>query len=621
MLLSCALWASAASPDQTRLPPGAKIGNYVGTDAMIPMRDGIKLHVEVWRPEGATPKLPILMQRSPYGYGVEAVKRGFESEFKELAQDGFIFVLEDIRGRFGSEGEFVMLRPKAARGGVDESTDTYDSIDWLVKFLPNNTGKVGIFGVSYMGWTTAMATIDPHPALKAVSVQASPEDMFLGDDFHHNGAFRLQYAWEYAAALETDGRTLKAFDYAKEDPYTWLLRQTDLANLDQRSLGRTLPTWRNFVEHPNYDAFWRAGVTSAQMPAQVQVPDLIVAGWWDQEDFYGPLTIYHNQGKGDRQHRNFLVIGPWNHGGWAFGKGRGYGPLDLGSDTGVYFRANVERPWFRYWLKGVDQFDEPEALVFETGSNRWGRYDSWPPRHGVSSRRLYFHASGVLSFEPPQSAADAKADSFVSDPAVPVPYRPRPISAIVAEDSTWSAWLADDQAPFAKRADVLSWQTAPLQAPVTLRGAVRAKLFASTTGSDADWIVKLIDVYPDDAATPAALRGRQLIIADEVLRGRFRGGFEQPHAITPGAVLDYSIDLHTASHVFEAGHRIAVQVQSTWFPLIDRNPQTFVSNIFAAGSADYKSQTHTVLHTARYPSELVVDIADTDRGPSPSPSR
>jgi hypothetical protein len=613
MLSSSAPPATAASPDQTRLPGGARIGGYVGTDVMIPMRDGTKLHAEVWRPEGTPGKLPILMQRSPYGYGMEQAGREFDSELKELAQDGFIFVLQDIRGRFGSEGKFVMLRPKAAAGGVDESTDTYDSIDWLVKSLPDNNGKVGVFGVSYMGWTTAMATIDPHPALKAVSVQASPEDMFLGDDFHHNGAFRLQYAWEYCAALESDGRTLEAFDYAKQDPYAWLLQQADLATLDRRSVGHALPSWRNFVEHPNYDAFWRAGLTSALMPARVQIPDLIVAGWWDQEDFYGPLKIYQNELKGDPHHRNFLVIGPWNHGGWAYGNGHGYGPFDLGSDTGVFFRANVEVPWFRHWLKGNGDLEEPKALVFETGSDRWGRYDSWPPRHGVSSRRLYFHANGVLSFEPPQPPADDKADSFESDPSNPVPYRQRPISPVISAESSWSVWLADDQAPFAKRADVLSWQTVPLQAPVTIRGAVQAKLFASTTGSDADWVVKLIDVYPDDAATPASLRGRQLIIADEVFRGRFRPSFEHPRAITPNAVLDYSIDLHSASHVFGPGHRIAVQVQSTWFPLIDRNPQTFVPNIFSAHGADYKSQTHSVFHTARHPSGLVVDIADAGR--------
>ena len=598
--------------DDTQLPAGAKIGNYVGSDVMIPMRDGVKLHAEVWRPQGVTGKLPILLQRSPYGFGTKRVTRSFENEYKELAREGFIFVLEDIRGRFGSEGEFVMLRLKAPQGGVDESTDTYDSIDWLVKQVADNNGNVGVFGVSYLGWTTAMATVDAHPALKAVSIQASPEDMFVGDDFHHNGAFRLQYGWEYAAALETDGRTLNAFDYAKEDPYTWLLKQDDLATLDARSLKHTLPSWQNFVQHPNYDAFWHAGVTSAQMPAHPKIPDLIVAGWWDQEDFYGPLTIYKNQEHGDTQHRNFLVIGPWNHGGWARGDGSHYGPFDLGSDTAIYFRAQVETPWFRYWLKGQGQFAEPGALVFETGSNVWGRYDAWPPKHGVTRKSLYFHAGGVLSFDPPHGDADGKADSFVSDPAKPVPYRQQPISAVMSEGGTWPLWLADDQAPFAQRADVLSWQTPPLQAAVTLRGAVIAKLFASTTGSDADWVVKLIDVYPSDPAIPAALRGRQLIIADDVFRGRFRSGFEHPRALTPNKVLDYSIDLHSASHVFEPGHRIAVQVQSTWFPLIDRNPQTFQPSIFKAARADFKAQTHSVYHSTQYPSALAVDVATAD---------
>ena len=598
--------------DDTQLPAGARIGNYVGADVMIPMRDGVKLHAEVWRPQGATGQLPILLQRSPYGFGTKRVTRSFENEYKELAREGFIFVLEDIRGRFGSEGEFVMLRLKAPHGGVDESTDTYDSIDWLVKQVPDNNGNVGVFGVSYLGWTTAMATVDAHPALKAVSIQASPEDMFIGDDFHHNGAFRLQYGWEYAAALETDGRTLNAFDYAKEDPYTWLLKQDDLATLDARSLKHTLPSWQNFVQHPNYDAFWHAGVTSAQMPVHPKIPDLIVAGWWDQEDFYGPLTIYKNQEHGDTQHRDFLVIGPWNHGGWARGDGRHYGPFDLGSDTAIYFRAQVETPWFRYWLKEQGKLNEPGALVFETGSNVWGRFDSWPPKRGVTRKSLYFHAGGVLSFDPPQAGADAKADSFVSDPAKPVPYRQQPISAVMSEGGTWPLWLADDQAPFAHRADVLSWQTPPLQTAVTLRGAVIAKLFASTTGSDADWVVKLIDVYPSDAATPAAMRGRQLIIADDVFRGRFRSGFEHPRALTPNKVLDYSIDLHSASHVFEPGHRIAVQVQSTWFPLIDRNPQTFQPSIFKAVHADFKAQTHSVYHSTQFPSAVAVDVATAD---------
>ena len=342
-----------------------------------------------------------------------------------------------------------MLRPKAiTRGGVDESTDTYDSIDWMVKSLPGNNGSVGVFGVSYMGWTAAMATIDPHPALKAVSVQASPEDMFLGDDFHHNGAFRLQYAWEYVAALETDGRTLNAFSYGKDDPYSWLLKQDDLATLDERGLGRTLPSWQNFVAHPNYDAFWRAEVTTRLMPAKVQIPNLIVAGWWDQEDFYGPLMIYKRQQGDDSNHLNSLVIGPWDHGGWMRERGDRYGPLDLGSDTSAYFRAQVETPWFKYWLKHEGTLQQPKALVFETGSNRWQRYDSWPPQSGVTRKSLNLHAGGKLSFEAPQPAQDNEPDRFISDPANPVPYRQLPIPTIVAEETSWSRWLADDQAPF-----------------------------------------------------------------------------------------------------------------------------------------------------------------------------
>lgn len=612
MLIAAALllgsFAQAGASEQEQLPPNAQIGNYSGVDVMIPMRDGVKLHAEIWRPRGDSSKLPILMQRSPYGFGISSVKRSMGAEYKELAQAGFIFVLEDIRGRFGSEGSFVMLRPKATGPkGVDESTDTYDSIDWLIKSLPNNNGKVGIFGISYLGWTTAMATINAHPALKAVSVQASPEDMFIGDDFHHNGAFRLQYSWEYAASLETDGRTFNAFDFNKEDPYSWYLKQDKLATLDQRSLGRRLPSWQNFVEHPNYDKFWRSAVTSSLMPAQVKTPDLVVAGWWDQEDFYGPITIYERQERGDTGHRNFLVIGPWNHGGWARDAGSKFGPLDFGSDTGSFFRANMETPWFKYWLKGEGKLDQPRAFIFETGSDQWHRYDAWPPRTGIAKKRLYLAGNGKLSFDPPNST-DAPADHFVSDPANPVPYRERPIATITSDSGAWRVWLADDQTPFAKRADVLSWQTELLKDDVTIRGDVAAELYASTTGTDADWVVKLIDVYPADRSVPAAMRGRELMIADEVFRGRFRDGFVHPHAIAPNQVLEYSIDLHSASHVFKKGHRIAVQVQSTWFPLIDRNPQTFQASIFDASGADFKAQTHSIYHNRKYPSAILVDV-------------
>ena len=594
----------------TALPADARIGDYVGQDVMIPMRDGVRLRAQVWRPAAAAgKKLPMLMQRSPYGFTLERLEQSFANEYRELAAEGFIFVLQDIRGRFGSEGEFVMLRPKTtAAKGIDESTDTYDSIEWLTRSLPDNNGNVGVFGISYGGWTAAMATINPHPALKAVSVQASPEDMFLGDDFHHNGAFRLQYGWEYSAALETDGRTLKPFDFGTDDLYSWYLRQGELAQFDRVHLQRTLPTWQNFVSHPNYDGFWREAVTTARMSAKVAVPNLIVAGWWDQEDFYGPLKIYQHQEKGDAQGRNFLVIGPWNHGGWARGDGSTFGPIDLGSATSVFFRNEVQTRWFRHWLKNEGPLDQAEALVFQTGSNQWQRYRSWPPRDGVTRRNLYLRAGGKLSFAPPGKGADETPASFVSDPAAPVPYRERPIAPLFVKDSTWPQWLADDQASFAQRPDVLSWSTAPLEQDVVIVGDVAAKLFASTTGSDADWIVKLIDVYPSDETAPQALRGRQLMIANDVFRARFRSSYEKPQPVKANEVIAYAIDLHAASHVFRKGHRIAVQVQSSWFPLIDRNPQQFVTNIFEAKPQDYVTQTHKVFQGGRYPSAISLGV-------------
>lgn len=616
LLLNVTIATAARADDSgaTALPAGIQIHGYVGEDVMIPMRDGVRLHAQIWRPAGASGEaLPILLQRSPYGFQVERLKRAFESDYSALASERFIFLFQDIRGRFGSEGEFVMLRPKASAGGTDESSDTYDTIEWATKHIAGNNGAVGVSGISYGGWTAAMATINPHPALKAISVQASPEDMFVGDDFHRNGAFRLDYGWEYSAALETDGRTLKVFDFGADDPYAWFLKQPTLHDLDQRQLGKRLPTWQNFVRHPDNDAFWRETVTSERMPKAVAIPNLIVAGWWDQEDFYGPMKIYERQEAGDTNTRNFLVIGPWNHGGWARGDGRHYGPLDLGSDTATYFREQVERRWFRYWLKGQGSLDQPEALVFQTGSNTWKQYAAWPPVADVTSRKLYLRAGGRLTFTPPDRKE--ASDTFRSDPADPVPYRARPITPVISATSTWPQWLADDQSAFASRKDVLVWQTEPLAADLTISGHVLAKLFAATTGSDADWVVKLLDVYPSDANTPAPMRARQVMVANNVLRGRYRQGFETPQPITPNAVLPYDIDLNAAAHVFRKGHRIAVQVQSSWFPLIDRNPQTFVRNIFEARPEDFKAQTHTVAHDARFPSAITVSVEG--EGPLP----
>ena len=606
---AAAIAAAPAADPTHQVAAGTIIASYVGDDMMIPMRDGVKLHVQVWRPRDNHSPLPILMSRSPYGYSMAQVTSVLTTSYKELAADGFIFVLEDIRGRLGSEGSFVNLRPrKTIANGVDESTDTYDTIGWLVANLPANNGKAGVFGVSYGGWTAALATIDPHPALKAVSSQASPNDMFIGDDFLHNGAFRLDYAWSWVTALETDGRTMKPFDFGGEtDAYAWYLKQHDLATLDRQQLGTSMPSWQNFVSHPTYDAFWKTQRTTSSLARRVATPNLIVAGWYDQEDFYGPMSIYRSQERGDTKGMNYLVVGPWNHGGWR-GPGATYGPYDLGEATGAWYRSKVELPWFHYWLKGEGKLDQPEALVFQTGSNRWQRLGSWPLKRGTTARSLYFHAGGKLSFDAP-ARGESVADSFVSDPADPVPYRDRAlIKPFMSKASTWSTWIADDQAPFTQRKDVLFWQTDPLTDDITISGDIAAKLFASTTGSDADWVVKLVDVYPTDDSVAPALRGRQRMIANDVFRGRFRTSYSTPKAITPNAVLDYRIDLHSASHVFKRGHRIGVQVQSSWFPLINRNPQTYVENILRAVPGDFKAQTHAVYHTPRQASAITVAV-------------
>jgi putative CocE/NonD family hydrolase len=561
-------------------------------DVMIPMRDGVKLHTMIYAQKGVTEPRPFILNRTPYG--IAGSGRAPNGGYADLADDGYIFVFQDIRGRFTSEGQFVMLRPprdKSKKGAIDESTDTYDTIEWLIKNGPANTGKVGMLGVSYPGWLTVMAMLDPHPALKAVSPQASPEDMFIGDDFHHNGAFRLSYGFEYAAMMEA-GKELKAFEFDKPDLYDWYLGLGSLSHVDEKYLHGKFPTWTDFVTHSSYDAFWKRQAASPYLTS-VKVPTLNVAGWWDQEDFFGPIKIYETLEKHDTKHLNYLIVGPWNHGGWNAATGQKLGPVDFGSPTSSWFRKNVQAAWFAYWLKGKGKLDLAEATTFESGSNTWQSHDSWPPKKNVSAKRLYPHAGGVLSFDPPTERGE-QFDAYVSDPANPVPYRARPILPSFTPPSTWSRWLMDDQRFLKGRSDVVSWQTPVLTDDVTIAGSIAAHLFAATTGSDADFIVKLIDVYPDDAAADSTLRGYQLMVANDVLRGRFRKSFDKPLAITPNRTEEFTVDLHTQSYRFLKGHRIMVQVQSSWFPLIDRNPQTFVPNIFAAPDSAFKAATHRI---------------------------
>ncbi len=573
------------------------------TEVMIPMRDGVRLHTVILRPEKAAGPLPFLIQRTPYGVNPKAAE-AIPRNLPEFVKEGFIFVEQDIRGKFQSEGEFVMIRPPRddKTKGVDESTDCYDTIEWMLKNVAGNNGKAGVMGVSYLGWTTVMAALDPHPALKAVAPMASPDDMYLGDDFHHNGAFRLQYGFEYVGSLES-GKDNKPFVFDKKDLYDWYYEVGSLLKVSKEYFQGRYPTWNDFVEHPNFDAFWKKRKVSPYLN-QTPVPTLNVAGWWDQEDFYGPLKIYEALEKHDANKHNYLVVGPWNHGGWMRGDGDKLGPIEFGSKTGQYFRQEVLLKWFRYWLKGQQgTLDLPEALTFRAGSNTWQRNSAWPPVESKPAP-LYFLPNGKLSFDAPTAVA-AGFDEYVSDPNKPVPYRVRPILPVYGRGSTWSTWLTDDQRHVHNRPDVLSWQTDPLNDDVVIAGEIKAKLFASTTGTDADWIVKLIDVYPDN---DEKLGGHQFMVANDVLRGRFRNGFEKPEPIAPNHVTPFSVDLHTQDYAFIKGHRIMVQVQSTWFPLIDRNPQKFVPNIFLAGEKDFQSATHRVYHTPGSPSHVSIPL-------------
>lgn len=580
-------------------------GSYERQDVLIPMRDGIRLNTVIYTLKTGKEPLPFLLTRTPYGVS-ETESPDRIPYVKDLADDGYIFVYQDIRGRYKSEGTFEMQRftrnkkdPKA----IDESTDTYDTIEWLLAHVPNNNKKVGMYGISYAGWTTVMGAIDPHPALAAVSEQATPSDMFLGDDFHHNGAFRLSYGFEYAF-MEEATKQDSLFPFPDYDTYNWYLKLGPLSNVNKRYFNGKLPSWNNFASHPNYDAFWQKQslITRIEQP---KVPIMNVAGWWDQEDFYGPLKAYQLWEKQDPAHKNFLVAGPWNHGGWGRSDGRTLGNIQFDTATAVTFRKEIQAPWFAYYLKGKGAGNFPEAVTFQTGSNTWKRYETWPPKE-ATTRKLYFQADGKLTFDAPR--ATTGNDAYVSDPAHPVPYRTRPIEATYGPGSRWRTWLTEDQRFVQNRPDVLSWETDVLPEDVTVTGEVWAKLFAATTGSDADWVVKLIDVYPAQYPQQLGMGGYELMVTNDVFRGRFRHSFEKPEAIQPNKTESYSIDLHSVNHVFRKGHKMMVQVQSTWFPIIDRNPQTFVPNIFEANESDYRKATHTIFRSAAFPSHLELSV-------------
>ena len=600
-VLSCALLFAAPLAAQTPTPPPAfaKI-----IDTMIPMRDGVRLHTAVWVQQGVEGPRPIVFRRTPYGIDGGSPAGG---SVRELAADGYAFAVQDIRGKYKSEGQFVMQRAPRDRKdakAIDEGTDAYDTMEWLTRHVPNNNGRIGMIGVSYDGWLVVQALMDPHPAFKAASPQASPADMWMGDDFHHQGAFRLSYGFEYAYEMEHAKGFDTGYPFDRADTYSWYLELGGLGRVKQEIFKNAIPTWNDYVAHPNYDAFWKAQAAVPYLNHTVTVPTLNVAGWWDQEDFYGPVTIYREMEKHDPNNLNFLVVGPWNHGGWG-GAGRMLGAIDFGANTADWYRAEVQRPFFACHLKGAATGCTPaEATLFRAGDNKWTTSATFPRKDGVTATPIYPAAGGALSFTKP--TATTATDAFVSDPANPVPYRKRPIQPTYGQGSIWRTWLTEDQRLVEHRPDVLTWQTGKLDKPVTISGEIAATLYASTTGSDADWVVKLIDVYPD--SLPSPMGGFELMVANDVLRGRYLESFSKPRALVPGKVEKFTVDMHTQEYTFLPGHRIMVQVQSTWFPIIDRNPQKYVANIFNATAADFQTATHTIFRSAQYPTHVTLPV-------------
>src|SRR5262245_8140521 len=576
------------------------VPGFTRTEVMIPMRDGVKLHTVIEAPQGAA-KLPILLHRTPYGaeYADFMARR-----IQDIGLEGYILVGQDIRGRFGSEGTFDMNRPpKTGKNAVDESTDAWDTIDWLVKHVQNNNGRVGTIGVSYPGWLTAVTGMGAHPALKAVSPQAPMGDTWMGDDFFHQGAFRLSYGTEYAWGMESSKDLGETPSPSRYDLYEWYLSFPTLDSMARAVRAERWPSWKRSSEHPVYDSAWQRRCLPCYM-RHATVPTLVVGGWWDQEDEYGPLAHYKALQATDSTGLVSLVMGPWYHGQWSGDSGTALGNAQFGRPTGVEYRQ-LQTAFFACRLRDQCTREIPEAWVFDAGANEWHSFAKWPPAN-AQKKKLYFQSKGRLSFDPPNETQ--AADSFVSDPAHPVPYRPRPVELTYSSTSRWRRWETEDQRFVDGRPDVLTWQTAPLTSDVTIAGDVVAKLNASTTGTDADWVVKLIDVVPDSVPGRPDFGGYELMVTGEIMRGRYYKSWSAPEAIPANRVTAFTVDLHQQSYTFQRGHRIMVQLQSTWFPVYDRNPQTFVPNIFKAQASDYRAQTHRIYRTAQQPSYVEVDV-------------
>ncbi len=616
-LFVVALCVSSFSPALAQTAEIVK-SRYTKSEHMIPMRDGVKLFTVVYTPKDRSQKYPIMMNRTPYSvgpYGPDKYKTEVGPSI-HFQNEGYIFVYQDVRGKFQSEGTFEFMRPyvpnKQSDKDVDESSDTYDTIDWLLKNLSNHNGKVGVWGISYPGFQAAMAAIDAHPNLVAVSPQAPMTDIFIGDDFHHNGAFFLAHAfrWLAGSAPARTNRSAVAqrppgFDYRTPDGVEFFLRMGPLPNADKLYFKGAVPVWNEFMQHGTYDDYWKSRDVIRHL-TNIKPAVMTVAGWFDSEDKYGAAHLYQKIEQSSPGIKNIIVWGPWHHGGWARVDGDTLGHINFSQKTSLYYREQIELPFFNYYLKGKGDSKLPEATAFMTGANEWRTFDAWPPKEAQPTN-LYFHANGKLSFDAPTGSSGAVYDEYVSDPEKPVPFTSEITTAM------GHTYMVEDQRFAWTRPDVLVYQTEVLKEDVTIAGPVTVELYGSTSGTDCDWVVKLIDVHPGKYPNPrpnplgVQMGGFQMKLVSDVMRAKFRTSFEQPEALEPDKPTKVVFDLSDKLHRFRKGHRIMVQVQSTWFPLVDRNPGRFV-DIYHAKESDYQKTTQRVYRSTSLPSHLTLRL-------------
>ncbi|MCM3906097.1 MAG: CocE/NonD family hydrolase [Pyrinomonadaceae bacterium] len=618
LVLVAAFWTTAVQAVHA-LDDAEVKAHYLKSEQMITMRDGVRLFTSIYVPKDTSKKYPIMLSRTPYSvapYGPDSYKTALGPS-PLFQNEGFIFVYQDVRGRLMSEGEYVNVRPhkpqKASARDIDESTDTYDTIDWLVKNVPNNNGRVGTWGISYPGFYVSTGIIDAHPALKAASPQAPIADWFIGDDFHHNGALFLPHTFNFFSSfgLPRPKPTIErppSFQHGTPDGYRFFLEMGPLSNADKKYLKGQVAFWNEAMNHPNYDEFWKARNIRPHFK-NIKPAVMTVGGWFDAEDLFGALNTYKSIEQANPGANSTLVMGPWFHGGWSRSDGDSLGSATFGSKTSVYYRENVELPFFNCLLKDKCDRKLPEALVFETGSNQWRMYDQWPVTN-VEKKSLYLQSDGRLSFDPPADRSPGKSDGFdeyISDPNKPAPY----INGIAINMTV--EYMVDDQRFAATRPDVLVYETPLLQQNVTIAGPITATLYVSTSGTDSDYVVKVIDVFPNDSPDPepsptdVKMGGYQMLVRGEPMRARFRNSFEKPEAMVPNKVTKIEFTMPDVNHSFLKGHKIMVQIQSTWFPLVDRNPQKFV-DIYKATEADFQKATQRIYRSGPYRSQLIVNV-------------